>query len=580
MRRYVPPLQDMQFVIERVLGAPAQWPDLPALADHDIETARHVLTEAGRFAADVLAPLNAVGDREGCTWTDGQVATPAGFAGAYRAYVEAGWPSLGCAPEWGGQGLPHLLEAAVQEMLVSANHAWSMYPGLLHGAYACLAAHGDSALKALYLPRLASGEWLCTMCLTEPQAGSDLGRIRTRATERDGAYAIDGGKIFISGGEHDLTDNIVHLVLARHPGGPPGPRGLSLFLVPKVLPDTGERNAVYCDGVESKLGIRGSATCSMRFEGARGWLLGEPCKGLAAMFVMMNAARLGVGLQGVAHGEAAYKHALRYARERIQGRPAPGAAEGTEPVPIARHPAVHANLAAQRCAVEGARMLAYWTAQLLDESEYAPTPDQRRDAHERLALLTPLVKAWCTRAGFEVADQALQVFGGHGYIEETGAAQALRDSRIPLLYEGTNEIQAVDLLVRKIVADGGAAYGHLLDDLEAAARHDGRGLEQQAVQLDALAAHRRLLAGLIRESAEDPGYPYRAADDFLRAAALLCLGRWWLKVLALSRGDGAAPRGKAATACHFFDTVLPGIAHVEHRIRCARRALPDLDDCD
>lgn len=580
MRRYVPPLQDMQFVIERVLGAPAQWPDLPALADHDIETARHVLTEAGRFAADVLAPLNAVGDREGCTWTDGQVATPAGFAGAYRAYVEAGWPSLGCAPEWGGQGLPHLLEAAVQEMLVSANHAWSMYPGLLHGAYACLAAHGDSALKALYLPRLASGEWLCTMCLTEPQAGSDLGRIRTRATERGGAYAIDGGKIFISGGEHDLTDNIVHLVLARHPGGPPGPRGLSLFLVPKVLPDTGERNAVYCDGVESKLGIRGSATCSMRFEGARGWLLGEPCKGLAAMFVMMNAARLGVGLQGVAHGEAAYKHALRYARERIQGRPAPGAAEGTEPVPIARHPAVHANLAAQRCAVEGARMLAYWTAQLLDESEYAPTPDQRRDAHERLALLTPLVKAWCTRAGFEVADQALQVFGGHGYIEETGAAQALRDSRIPLLYEGTNEIQAVDLLVRKIVADGGAAYGRLLDDLEAAARHDGQGLEQQAVQLDALAAHRRLLASLIRESAEDPGYPYRAADDFLRAAALLCLGRWWLKVLALSREDGAAPRGKAATACHFFDTVLPGIAHVEHRIRCARRALPDLDDCD
>ena len=580
MRRYVPPLQDMRFVIERVLGAPKQWPDLPALADHDIETARHVLTEAGRFAADVLAPLNAVGDREGCAWADGRVATPTGFARAYRAYVEAGWASLGSTPEWGGQGLPHLLEAAVQEMLVSANHAWSMYPGLLHGACACLLAHGDAALKACYLPRLVSGEWLCTMCLTEPQAGSDLGRIRTRATGRDGAYAIDGGKIFISGGEHDLTDNIVHLVLARHPGGPPGPRGLSLFLVPKILPDTGERNAVYCDGVESKLGIRGSATCSMRFEGARGWLLGEACKGLAAMFVMMNSARLGVGLQGVAHGEAAYKHALRYARERIQGRSAPGAAGATEPVPIARHPAVHASLAAQRCTVEGARMLAYWTAQLLDESEYAPTPEQRSHAHERLALLTPMVKAWGTRAGFEVADQALQVFGGHGYIEETGAAQALRDSRIPLIYEGTNEIQAVDLLVRKVVADGGAAYGRLLDELETAARHDGQGLAQQVVQLAALAGHRRLLAELVQASAQDPGYPYRAADDFLRAAALLCLGRWWLKVLALSREDDAAPRGKTATACHFFDTVLPGIAHVEHRIRCARRALPELDDCD
>jgi len=580
VRRYVPPLEDMLFVIERVLHAPGQWATLPGLADPGIETARHVLAEAGRFAAEVLAPLNAVGDREGCAYADGRVATPTGFAAAYRAYVDAGWASLGCAPEWGGQGLPHLLEAVIQEMLVSANHAWSMYPGLLHGAYACLAAHGDAALKARYLPRLASGEWLCTMCLTEPQAGSDLGRIRTRATERDGAYVIDGGKLFISGGEHDLTDNIVHLVLARHPGGPPGPRGLSLFLVPKILPETGQRNGVYCDGVESKLGIRGSATCSMRFENARGWLLGEPCKGLAAMFVMMNAARLGVGLQGVAHGEAAYKHALRYARERIQGRPVPGIAAGTDPVPIALHPAVHASLAAQRCAVEGARMLAYWTAQLLDESEYAASPDQRRHAHERLALLTPMVKAWATRAGFEVADQALQVFGGHGYIEETGAAQALRDSRIPPIYEGTNEIQAVDLLVRKVIADGGAAYGRLLDELEAAARHDGQGLEQQAVQLDALAAHRRLLADIVQDSARDPGYPYRAADDFLRATALLCLGRWWLKVLALSREGGAAPRGKAATARHFFDTVLPGIAHVEHRIRCARRALPELDDCD
>jgi len=579
MRRYHPPLDDMRFVLEQVLRAPAAWAAMPSLCEHDVQTARQVLEEAGRFAAEVLAPLNASGDREGCTYAGGSVATPAGFAAAYRAYVEAGWPSMACDPEWGGQGLPHALDAAVQEMLASANHAWTMYPGILHGAYACVLAHGSDALKALYLPRLVSGEWLCTMCLTEPQAGSDLGNIRTRAVQRGDEYAIDGSKIFISGGEHDLTDNIVHLVLARHPGGPGGARGLSLFLVPKILPDTRERNAVFCDGIESKLGIRGSATCSMRFEGARAWLLGEPCKGLAAMFVMMNAARLGVGLQGVAHGEAAYKHALRYALERRQGRAAPGTGVAEGPVPIARHAAVHASLAAQRCTVEGLRMLAYWTAHLLDLSEYSAKDGERSRAHELLALLTPVVKAWGTRAGFEVADRALQVFGGHGYIEETGAAQALRDSRIPPIYEGTNEIQAVDLLVRKVVADGGAAYGRLLDDLEAAAREDGNGLAQADTLLAAVAGQRRLLADILRDAAADPGYPYRAADDFLHATALLCLARWWLRVLALAREDGEALRSKAATARYFYDVVLPGIGYVEHRIRSARHALPELDEC-
>ena len=366
MWHYEPPLRDMRFVIDEVLQAPVAWAAMPAFDGLDADTAAEVLAQAGRFAAEVLAPLNGPGDLAGCSWRDGEVGTPPGYRAAYEAFVAGGWPALACDPECGGQGLPQLLNAALYEMLAAANHAWTMYPGLLHGAYECLHAHAHagSELRERYLPKVTSGEWLSTMCLTEAHAGSDLGLLRTRAEPlADGSYAVSGQKIFISGGEHDLTDNIVHLVLARLNGAPPGTKGLSLLLVPKILPD-GTRNAVHCDSIEKKMGLKGSATCTMRFEQAKGWLLGEPNRGLAAMFLMMNAARLHVGLQGLGHLEVSTQNALRYAAERAQSR-APQRPEGepaAEVDAIILHPAIRRTLWTLQARTEGGRVLAYWAA--------------------------------------------------------------------------------------------------------------------------------------------------------------------------------------------------------------------------
>ena len=375
MWSYTPPLRDMQFVIEDVLDAPAAWRGMPDFAELDADTARAVLDEAGKFAAGVLAPINAAADLQGCRWHDGEVRTPDGYREAYAAYVAGGWAALSCDPEDGGQGLPALLNAAFNEMITAANHGWTMYPGLLHGAYDCLRAHGSAALKAGYLRQLASGEWLATMNLTEPQAGSDLGLLRSKAEpQADGSYRLSGSKIFISGGEHDLSDNIVHLVLARLPDAPAGTQGISLFLAPKLLPD-GRRNAIRCDGIEKKMGIKGSATCAMSFDGATGWLIGDAHRGLNAMFVMMNSARLHVALQGLGHLEAAQQNALAYARERIQGRGQP----------IAAHPAVRRTLWSLRALAEGQRVIAYWAAMLLDEAYHHPDAARRALADD----------AWC-----------------------------------------------------------------------------------------------------------------------------------------------------------------------------------------
>lgn len=559
---YQAPLREMRYVIEDLLGLPAQWAGLPAFTELDADTAAQILDEAAKFATEVVAPLNASGDLEGCTWREGTVSTPHGFRAAYQAFVAAGWPALACDPDCGGQGLPQVLNAALYEMLSAANHAWTMYPGLLHGAYECLHRHAAPELQQRYLGKVVSGEWLSTMCLTEAHAGSDLGLLTTRAEPQgDGSVRLTGQKIFISGGEHDLTENILHLVLARLPDAPPGTRGISLFLAPKVLPD-GSRNTLRCDGIEKKMGIKGSATCVMAFEGATGWLVGAPHRGLAAMFAMMNAARLHVALQGLAHADNAHRNALRYAQERLQSRAPVRAETKAAADPIVLHPAVRRSLLRQRVLVEGGRMIAYAAAHLIDLAEHAGDERVRRDAQDDAALLTPVLKAFLTDNGFALASDALQVFGGHGYVHDWGVEQCVRDARIAMVYEGTNQIQAIDLVVRKIVADGGAKFAALLqrqaDALPAAARHGAPARE-------ALQRLGRLAQELVAASRDDAELPYRVADELLRATGLALVAAAWARAEAVSAARATAGdtfhRAKCDSAAHCFTQLLPEFDH-------------------
>ena len=520
MWHYVAPLREMRFVIEQVLQAPESWAASPAHAELDADTAQQVLEEAARFATEVLAPTNAAGDLEGCTLQDGSVRTPSGYRAAYRAFVDGGWPALPCSPDWGGQGLPLLVDAALREMLIAVNHAWTMYPDLLHGAYEAIKGHASDELKARYLPGIVSGECLAAMALTEPQAGSDLGLLRTRAeAQPDGSVRVSGNKIFISGGEHDLSDNIVHLVLCRLPDAPPGTKGLSLVLVPKMLPD-GTRNTMHCDGIEKKMGIKGSATCAMRYEGAIGWLVGEPNRGLAAMFLMMNSARLHVGLQGLGHQEMATQNALRYAFERVQMKAAPRRDDAPPRAadPIAWHPAMRHTLLRLQAMTEGQRVIAYRAAQLLDEAAHHADAPRRAHAGQMAALLTPVIKAFMTHHGFHSASAALQVYGGYGYVHDYGIEQTVRDARIAMIYEGTNEIQAIDLLQRKVLGDSGTALGLLLQQLEAEARrcNDDAQLQDFSAALRGQArAAREATDALIAGAPADPEWPLRVADDYL-----------------------------------------------------------------
>ena len=570
MWNYTPPLRDMEFVVEDVLGAPAAWRDMPAFAELDVDTARAVLEEAGKFAAGVLAPINGAADLEGCTWKDGEVSTPAGYREAYRAFVEGGWAALACDPQDGGQGLPALLNVAFNEMIAAANHGWTMYPGLLHGAYDCLRAHGSSELKQRYLAKLASGDWLATMNLTEPQAGSDLALVRSKAEPAgDGSYRISGSKIFISGGEHDLTDNIVHLVLARMGDAPAGTKGLSLFLAPKILPD-GSRNTIRCDGIEKKMGIKGSATCAMSFEGAVGWLIGEPHRGLSAMFVMMNSARLHVAMQGIGHLETAQRNAHAYAHERVQGRGRP----------IAEHPAVRRTLWSLRALAEGERVIAYWTAMLLDEVHHHPDAVRRAQAEALVGLLTPVAKAFFTDNGHRGAGEALQVWGGYGYVHEYGIEQSVRDSRIAMIYEGSNEIQAIDLLQRKVLDDGGANLESLLARLEADARRaagEPALLEFSAALESEVATARAATALLLDGRASDPEWLLRVADDYLRAIGFTLLAWAWLRSAqaALPRASSSAWHDDKLKAARFgVQWLLPESEWRWARVRARDAALP------
>ena len=567
---YVAPLRDMRFVIERVLDAPASWRECAAFAELDTDTAAAVLQEAARFAREVLLPINARGDAEGCRLdADGQVRTPQGFRAAYQAFVEAGWPALPCAPEWGGQGLPLLLDAALREMLDACNHGWNMYPDLLHGAYEAIKAHASDELKARYLEKVARGEWLAAMALTEPQAGSDLGLLRTRGEPQpDGSLRLHGSKIFISGADHDLSDNIVHLVLCRLPDAPPGSKGISLALVPKWLPD-GTRNAIHVDGLEHKMGIHASATCALRYEGATGWLVGEPNRGLAAMFVMMNSARLHVGLQGLGHQEMATQNAARHAAERVQGG---GKA-------IAEHAAVRHLLLRSQALLEAQRVIAYRAALALDEAAHHADAARRKQAAQLAALLTPVIKALCTDQGFEAASRALQVFGGYGYVRETGIEQTLRDARIAMVYEGTNEIQAIDLVQRKLLADGGAAAAQLLQEIDDEAARCaalpaladlGRALAEQA----ALArGGLQRLAGL---AGSEPDAPLRLAADVMAGIGHLLLA-WAFAAsarAAAAEADGAWAAAKAERMRYGMQWIVPQAAVHWQRVAATVPALP------
>jgi butyryl-CoA dehydrogenase len=481
MGQYIAPLRDMQFVLHELLKVEDEFKQLPAHAEIDKDIINQVLEEGGKFASEVLFPLNHSGDREGCHLDKEThvVQTPKGFKEAYQQYVEAGWPALSCDPEYGGQGLPLVVNNCFYEMLNSANQAWTMYPGLSHGAYECIHEHGTPEQQALYLPKLVSGEWTGTMCLTEPHCGTDLGLLRTKAEpQTDGTYRITGGKIFISAGEHEMSKNIVHLVLARLPDAPTGTKGISLFIVPKYIPEAdgtpGKRNKIFCGAIEEKMGIHGNSTCQMNLDGATGWLIGEPNKGLNAMFVMMNAARLGVGMQSLGLTEVAYQNALVYAKDRLQMRSLTGPKAPDKPAdPIIVHPDVRRMLLTAKAYAEAGRAFSSYVALQIDRELNHPDEEVRKEAADEVALLTPIIKAFLTDNGWIATSEAMQVYGGHGFIAEWGMEQYVRDARINMIYEGTNTIQSLDLLGRKILMDNGAKLRKFGEKVKAFVEENG-----------------------------------------------------------------------------------------------------------
>ena len=573
MPTYTPPLDDFGFILHDVLGVEASG--IPGYTDLDRETTAAVLAEAGRIAAEVLAPLNATGDREGCRLENGVVRTPTGFREAYATVAEGGWIGLDLDPAYGGQGMPHVLNTAAGQMFAAANMALNMYWGLTHGAYNAIAAHGSEAQKATWLPSLVTGAWSATMNLTEPHCGTDLGLLRTRAEpQADGSYRLTGQKIFISGGEHDLTGNIVHLVLARIPGAPAGVKGISLFIVPKVLvnPDgsPGPRNALTCGHVEEKMGIHGNATCVMNYDGATGFLVGEPNTGLRAMFTMMNEARLAVATQGLAQADAAYQAAADYARTRLQGRAATGAINPQGPAdPIIVHADVRRMLMEARAFVEGARALLLWAMTLIDR--HARSGDEA--AEGLVSLLTPVLKGFLTDKGFEAAVLAQQVFGGHGYIEETGASQFVRDARIAMIYEGANGIQALDLVGRKLGQDGGRhimAFFGIVGDFIKTNESDPT---LKADFLDPLkAALKDLQAAamfFVQTGTKNPDAALAGSTDFLHLFGHVGLGFMWARMAraALTAPDTPFNAAKLATGRYYMARALPATALHLTRIR-------------
>jgi alkylation response protein AidB-like acyl-CoA dehydrogenase len=561
MTRYTAPLKDMHFLLHKVFPA-GELAETAAFGEATLDIFEAVLEEAAKLAENVLAPLNQSGDKAGCTLKDGAVKTPDGFPEAYKAFAEGGWAGLTAQPELGGQGLPHTLHALVDEIQTSANPGFAMYRGLIDGAYRTILKDGSAELQAEYLPRLASGEMLPTMNLTEPHCGSDLGLLRTRAEPLDdGSFAITGTKIFITGGDHDLTRNILHLVLARLPDAPAGSRGISLFLVPKYYVDasTGEevRNGAICSGIEHKMGLKASATCVMNFEEAKGWLVGEAHSGLKAMFTMMNSARLGVGIQGVCAAEAALQIAEPYANERKQGV-APGERNAAGPDPIIRHPDVQRMIRMQKAYAQGGRALAVQMALALDHSHAAADPHSREANDDIAQVLTPIVKAFLTDAGLESANLALQVLGGHGYISEWGVEQWVRDIRISSIYEGANGIQALDLVGRKLSLHGGRLYDRYFDVIEADLIQAEGIFPLAAKGLTALSELKQITARLRQADPETVAW---IATDYLRMFGLVAFAGIWSRLARVAgenhAEDTAFHDDKLATAEFFMRRMLP-----------------------
>ncbi|HUG21786.1 acyl-CoA dehydrogenase C-terminal domain-containing protein [Piscinibacter sp.] len=593
MAQYTPPLRDMQFVMHELLNVADEFKAMPAHAEVDADTINAVLEEGGKFASQVTAPLNQNGDEEGCTLdkVTHEVTTPKGFKEAYQQYVEGGWPALSADPEYGGQGLPIVVNQCFYEMLNAANQAWTMYPGLSHGAYECLHEHGTPEQKKLYLPKLVSGQWTGTMCLTEAHCGTDLGMLRTKAEPTgDGSYKLTGNKIFISAGEHDMAENIVHLVLARLPDAPQGSKGISLFIVPKyqVTPDgrIGERNAIYCGGLEHKMGIHGNATAQIVLDGAVGTLVGQPNKGLQAMFVMMNAARLGVGMQSLGLTEVAYQNAVAYAKDRIQMRSLSGPKAPDKPAdPIIVHPDVRKMLLTARAYAEGGRAFAIWIALQIDKELSSTDEDERKDAADLVALATPIVKAFLTDNAWIATSHCMQVFGGHGYIKEWGMEQFVRDARINMIYEGTNTIQSLDLLGRKVLADNGAKlkkFGKLVRDF---VEEEGTNEAMQEF-VNPLAELGEKVTKLTTEigmkAFQNPDEVGAAAVDYLRVCGHLVFGYFWARMAKValekeSSGD-AFYKAKLATARFYFAKLLPETASLIRTARAGAKPMMDIEE--
>ena len=588
MTTYAAPIRDMQFVLHDVLEISKQ--DLPGYADLDPDFTAAILDAAGKIASEVLAPLNGVGDREGCTLENGVVRTPTGFLAAFDQMREGGWTALDCDPEYGGQGMPYVVGLAAGEMFSASNMAFTMYQGLTHGAYSAIHAHGTDEQKATYLPKMVSCEWTGTMNLTEPHAGTDLGMLRTKAEPQDdGSYLITGQKIFISAGDHDMSENVIHLVLAKAPGGGESTKGISLFIVPKFLVNDdgslGARNAVSVGNLEEKMGIHGNSTCVMNYDGAKGWLLGDLHKGVRAMFTMMNEARLGVGLQGYAVAEAAYQNAVTYARERLQGRAVTGEANPSGPAdPLIVHPDIRRNLMDQKSFLEGARALAFWGANLIDRAHLV----EDKAADDLISLLTPVIKGFLTDKGFESAVQAQQVFGGHGYIEEQGMSQFVRDTRITMIYEGANGVQALDLVGRKLAAEGGKPIMAFFEMIKAEikAHEDDAALKADFLEPLKAASKDLQAAGMyfMQQGMKDPNAALSGSYDFMHLFGHVALGLMWTrmaaaasKALAEGRGDRQFYETKLATGRYYMARQLPATAMHLARIQSGAAPVMALD---
>ncbi len=572
MPEYKAPQRDIKFVMQELLDCESHYQKL-GYEDASLDMVDAILAEAGKFSEQVVAPLNKSGDEEGCHWNDGEVTTPKGFKEAYQQYVEGGWPTLSQNIEFGGQGLPHSLNTAITEMFSSANHSFAMYPGLSHGALATIEAHGTDEQKQMFMPKLVEGTWTGTMCLTEPHCGTDLGLLRTKAEpNEDGSYSLTGTKIFISAGEHDLSDNIVHIVIARIPGSPAGTRGISLFIVPKFnVTENGEivdRNAVSCGSIEHKMGINANATCVINFDGAKGYLIGEVNRGLNCMFTFMNAARLGVAYEGVAAAEAAFQGALAYAKDRLQMRSLSGVKNPDGPAdPIIVHPDVRRMLLTQKSIAEGGRALVSYLAQLVDIVHASKDEKEKASANSKLALLTPIAKAFLTELGFECTSHGVQVYGGHGFIKEWGMEQLMRDTKISCLYEGTTGVQALDLLARKILGSKGEILKPFGAEVTAfCVENAGNEAMQEFIQpiMNFGRDWQKMTETLGMKAMQNPDEIGAASVDYLMYSGYLTLAYFWAKMakvaqekLAAGDTDKAFYEAKIKTARFYFQRMLP-----------------------